>query len=207
METTHLIKKLEIAARKSLELVDKEREKQAHGAYFPLNTRHPRVLDRETFYQHEHVALLTVIDQVESFADTVEEEDKEEVVYLARKLMAEVNYPWIRRKVLEESTYREMYFDKDFEPYAEGLPHKQQALCMSPVSALGLSLDLEKELIEELRHKVSLSMRKEYSPQVKDVITHRSELHHMFKDDWSKKAHLITFRLFELGLIENGVQS
>ena len=162
------------------------------------------MLARETFYQHEHETLLGVIEQVDSFSESIEEEEKEEVVFVARRLIAEVSYPWIRRRVLDEEHCREIYHDKEFEPYAKGLLYKQKAVLGSFLDILGLSNDLEKELGEELRRKVPAAKRKEYVPLVRDAVEHAHELRTMFKDDWSKKANLIMFRLYELGVMEKG---
>ena len=58
MNILHLIKKLELAAKKSLQLADEEKEKQDHGAYFPLDGRSSRVTVRETFYRNEYAMIV-----------------------------------------------------------------------------------------------------------------------------------------------------
>ena len=142
------------------------------------------------------------MDQVDSFSEKEDEEDKEEIIFIARRLIAEVTYPWIRRRVLDEEHYHEIYRDKDFEPYAKMLPNKQKSLFSSKIEVLGLSGELEKELIEELKHRVPVSQRTSYIPLIADVVSNKDKLQNMFKDNWSQKAHLINFRLYELGLVE-----
>ncbi len=202
MNILHLIKKLELAAKKSLQLADEEKEKQDHGAYFPLDGRSSRVTVRETFYRNEYAMIVAAIAALKSLDDTTDESEKEEVIFLGRKLVAEAFHPFIRRRMLDEDQYKDIYRDIHFEPYAEGLPIKKSFLLQSHVHVLGLHHDLEIELIEALRKTKPPEFRDEYVPLLHDVLVYKKELHLMFKDGWTKKARLIMFRLYELGLDE-----
>ncbi len=200
MTFNQLIAQLEVAAKKSLHFADQEREKALHGAYFPFVTRHPRSLTRENFFRERHCAIVTIIEKLKILQQE-EDEEREEIIYLARRVIAEMTHVWIRRKSLTEELYNEVYKDTWFEPYAKDLPHQKEFILRSGIDVLGLEIELERELHEALLHKFPEEDRKKHAPLVKDVVAHVPELHNMFKDDWTKKANLIRFRLYEVGVL------
>lgn len=201
MTLTHLISKLEVAAEKSLHFADQEKEKSQHVPYLPLSIHHhSRLSSRENFFRERYYAILNILEKFKEF-DHEDEEDLEEIVYLARRLITEMEHVWIRRRALDEKLYKEIYKDTYFEPYTKGLPHQKENVLHSGIDVLGLDADLEKELYEVLLRQVPQELRNEYVPLLLDVVVHSQELQNLFKDDWTKKANLIRFRLFELGLL------
>lgn len=203
MNFHHLISKLEIAAKKSLYFADQEREKSLQGAYFPFTVRHPRSLTRENFFRERYCAILAIIEKIKEMGED-EEREQEEIIYIARRLIAEITYPWIKRKTLDEGLYKEVYKDKTFEPYVKNLSHHKELMLHSGIDSLGLGNELEKELYEALLHRVPQKERNEYSFCVADIVLIESELQNLFLDEWTKKANLIRFRLYEFGLLEKG---
>lgn len=202
MDTRNLISKLEHSAKHSLQLAEQEREKNRHGAYFPLGQHHEREMTRENYFRGQHDIILTIVKEISSFDYKEEDlEEEEEVIFLARKLIAGVTYPWIRRKVLDESLYCEIYKDTSFEPYTHNLHTKKKLLLQSDITILGLEDSLEKELEEGLRHFVPQDERKKYCPVVQDILFHKDSLSNIFKDGWTQKSRLILFRLHEFGLL------
>jgi hypothetical protein len=201
MDTHTLITQLELAASRSLYLAEQEKEKALHGAYFPTGVHHDRAVTRENFFRGEHDTILAVLEEVKAFTADQEPEDQEEVIFLARRLIAEVSYPWIRRKALNEELYNGIYKDTEFEPYAKDLVLQQKNLLKSDIHVLGLDAELEHELHGALIMKMPQAHRGGYHPTVGDIIIHKHDLENMFKDGWSQKSNLICFRLYEFGLV------
>ena len=60
---------------------------------------------------------LSLIKEIKSFdEDFHTKEEKEEIFFVARKLITEISSPWIRRTMLDEELYSELYRDLQFEP-------------------------------------------------------------------------------------------
>lgn len=202
MGINRLIAKLELAAKRCLVLLEQEKEKVNGGAYYPLTNHHLRAVTRENFFKHEYETILRVIEELRASLESLDQEETDELIFLGRKLVAQVTYPWIHRKVLDEHLYAEIYHDHDFEPYAKNLERKKDALCKLPLESLGLCQELEEELYEVLMKKLSESKKKEGVVLLEDIVEYKDELPNLFKDGWTKKANLVTFRLYELGLTE-----
>jgi hypothetical protein len=204
MDTHNLIIKLQQAGERSLYLAEQERKKTSNGAHSALDIRdHTRAVTRENFFQGQHDTILAIINELQSFPKRKhtqeEEEEWEEIIFLARKLIAGVAYPWIRRRALSEDLYNEVYKDADFETYAEGLPLKQESLLHASIGVLGLEDKLEEELEDILRHKKPKTESEE--PLIGDLVLHKDELQNEFKDDWTRKSKLVLFRLHEFGIV------
>lgn len=204
MDTHTLITKLELAAKRSLYLAEQEKEKTERLLSHSTDPHHhARAVTRENFFRGQHDTILTIIEEVASFGNGGEEdtEEQEEVIFLARKLIAGVSYPWIRRHALDEWLYNEVRNDKEFEQYAKGLPIKQKLLMSGEISLLGLEDILEKELEAALHHTISGNGHHGRSLTIKDVVDHKDHLKNLFKDGWTQKSNLICFRLYEFGLV------
>lgn len=199
MVFNHLISKLEIAAKKALHFAEQEKEKSYKGAYFPGAMRPSRSLLRENFFREQYYAIVAIVERLRFLQES--EEDFEEIVYLSRRVTTEMEYVWIRRKVLDEEFYKEIYKDTLFEPYAKDLPHQKNSILHSNITILGLETDLERELNKALLSCLKKEPQEDYVPTVEDVVISVQNLQNMFKDDWTKKANLIRFRLYEIGVI------
>ncbi len=201
MDTHHLITRLEIAAKKSLYFADQEEQKALHSIQYSANMHNSRAHSREAYFREKHSLVLSLIKEIKSFdEDFHTEEEKEEIFFIARKLITEISSPWIRRTMLSEELYSELYRDLQFESYAKGLPRKQSNLIGSEITILGLPHHIEVELAHELGNKNREVLRKGSMPVIRDVLAYKGELKNMFKDSWTQKANLVLFRLYELGV-------
>ena len=200
MDRHHLIAKLESAAKKALYFADQERDKTKNGAYSPFIVPHARSLMRENFFRERQCAILAIIEKVRTLQEE-SLEDQEEIVYIARRFIAEIKYPWIRRRTLAEDLYSEIYKDSSFEPYTKDMVYKRDIILHSGIDVLGLGNELEKELYEILLKTISGTSRRKHYPVVGDIVEVSDKLSHFFKDDWTRKANLIRFRLYEIGAL------
>lgn len=200
MDTHHLITRLEIAAKKSLYFADQEEQKALHSIQYSANIHNSRAHSREAYFREKHALVLSLIKEIKSFDGNHTEEEKEEIFFIARKLITEISSPWIRRSMLSEDLYGELYRDIHFIPYAKDLLGKQNRLAQSELTILGLPHHIEVELVYELRLKKRGEIKKDLLPSVEDVLFYKSDLKNMFKDSWTQKANLVLFRLYELGI-------
>jgi hypothetical protein len=202
MNIHHLIARLELAAKKALYFADQEKEKSLDNAPYSTRVHNLRAHSREFYFREKKLMVESLISEIKSLEEDALLEEKEELFFVARKLIAEITTPWIRRSMLHEELYREIYRDPTFEPYARGLESKLAQIKVSNITLLGLPHHIEEELVNEIKNRSPDVSRKGYIPTIDEVVKNHCDLKHMFKDSWTQKSNLVYFRLYELGMLE-----
>jgi hypothetical protein len=193
---------LELAAKKALYFADQEKEKSLDNAPYSTRVHNLRAHSREFYFREKQSMIESIIREIKELEEDTPQEEKEELFFVARKLIAEITTPWIRRSMLHEELYREIYRDSTFEPYARGLECKLKQIQGADVTLLGLPHHIEEELVSELKNRASQVSKKTYIPTIEDIVSNHRDLKHMFKDSWTQKSNLVYFRLYELGVLE-----
>lgn len=165
-------------------------------------------LDKRKGYAPRSVILHQKADQVINLEKKLLEECactainlEETIIYTARELIAESMYPWINRREPLVKDMEELMSDDTFIPFASGLTATHEKLLRCSVHKLTLPEYLEDELSAVIAHRNN--HEKNVAPTLGDIFSFEvSNLHHHFKEKADYKVHLITFRLYVLGLLK-----
>lgn len=171
-------------------------------------THYASELDKRKGYASRSVILHQKANQVINLEKKLLEECactaitvQENIIYTARELIAESMYPWINRKEPLSKDIDELMSDKTFIPFASGLTATQKRLLCCPLTTLCLPEYLESKLSVVIT-KVT-NNKKNVTPTLGDIFSFGiSNLHTHLEENATYKLHLITFRLYVLGLLQ-----